>query len=58
MEADPDIRLPAGAGRLIPAVSWPNRNAFSLPAGKLSADRGEPHPDWMLPDGSVNERLR
>jgi DNA polymerase len=21
-------------------------------------ERGEPHPDWMLPDGSLDERLR
>lgn len=21
-------------------------------------ERGEPHPDWMLPDGSYDERLR
>ena len=20
-------------------------------------ERGEPHPDWMLPDGSIDERL-
>lgn len=21
-------------------------------------ERGEPHPDWMLPDGTLDERLR
>ncbi|RKX52516.1 MAG: uracil-DNA glycosylase, partial [Thermotoga sp.] len=21
-------------------------------------EKGEPHPDWMLPDGSIDERLK
>ena len=58
MKAEPDIRLWAKPGQLIGAVGWPNRNAFSLPAGKLSPNRGEPYPDWMLPDGSIDERLQ
>jgi len=39
-------------------VSWLSRNTFSFPAGKLSPDRGEPPPDWMLPGGNIHEKLQ